>query len=259
MKSWLRISVVLAVCLLLIGGLFADVTVQLTEPAAGSVLTPCTDVTLKADVTVTAGESIKDVRFYYNNRQKYRDRKEPWEYTWKSIDRGVYDISAKATTSDGLEFFSEPVHIKVGPISNGEKLFNGSFDCGKKSNWTMFAHSPAQATFNIYDDAWFDDPYYLFVEITNGSTEVWHVQASIACPTDSGHVYEISFLADADDPKSIDISMQENQDPWAVQMNMTVDIDGPDLYGPYEFVATKTDPTNQLRFNIGGNTIRFIS
>jgi len=40
-------------------------------------------------------------------------------------------------------------------------------------------------------------------------------------------------------------------------MNLTIDIDGPDLYGPFEFIATKTDPTNQLRFNIGLNTIAF--
>lgn len=257
MKLRLQNSIVAAVFLLLSGILFADVSVQITEPTAGSVLTPCTDVALKADVTVTAGETIKDVRFYYNGRQKYRDRKEPWEYTWKSINSGVYELTAKVTTNDGLEVWSDPVRIKVGHISNGQILYNGNFDCGKMSGWNNQVQGGAIATFEIYDDNYFDDQYYMYVEIENGGSENWHVQSSILCPSDSGHVYEITFLADAVDPKSIDVSIQENQEPWAEQSSFIVDIDGPDMYGPLEFVATKTDPTNQLRFNLGLNTIPF--
>ncbi len=245
------------VCMLLALIAKAEVTIQLVEPIDGSVLEPCSNVLLKAEVTATAGDTIKDVRFYYNDRQRYRDRRAPYEYNWKRINRGVYVLTAKATTTAGVEFWSDPVRIKVGQVSNGEKLFNGGFDCGKATFWSMFSHSPAEATFEILDDNYFDDPYYLMVDITNGGSEMWHVQASIACPTDSGHVYEISFLADADDPKTIDIAMQENQDPWAVQFIQSVDIDGPDLYGPFEFVAVKTDPTNYLRFNVGANNIPF--
>lgn len=259
MKLRLQKAASAAFFMLLTGVLFADVTVQITEPAAGSVLTPCTDVTLKAEVTVTAGETIKDVRFYFNDRLKYRDRSEPWEYVWKGINSGVYDFQAKVTTNDGVEFWSDPVHVKVGQISNGQILFNGNFDCGKKTNWLTQTASgtDAKATFEIYDDSWFDDQYYMFVEIQNGGTENWHVQMSTACPTDSGHVYEITFLADSDDPKTIDVAMQENQDPWASQADFTIDIDGPDLYGPYEVAASKTDPSNMLRFNVGNNTIPF--
>ena len=257
MNKWLQIMCTMALAVVLVSGLLAEVTVQLTSPEDGAYVTPCTELVIHAEVTATAPDTIKDVRFYYNDRQKYRDRREPWEYKWKSINRGVYNFYAKVTTLDGTEYFSNSARVKVGPVSMGEKIYNGSFDCGKFSGWNNQIQGGAAATFEIYDDFYFDDQYYMYVEITNGGGEVWHVQSITTCPTDSGHVYEISFLADAIDPKAIDVSMQENQDPWAVQMNLTIDIDGPDLYGPFEFIATKTDPTNQLRFNIGLNTIAF--
>ena len=259
MKHFLQVFAVMVLALVSSTALFAEVTVKMTSPTDGSVLSPCIDLDLSAEVTASEPDTILDVRFYYNDRQRYRDRKEPWEYTWKGIDRGVYHFYVKATTTAGIEYFSDPVRVKIGQISFGEKLFNGGFDCGRATNWTTQTSggTSADASFTVFDDTWFDDAYYMFVDIIDGGTENWHVQMSTLCPTDSGHVYEITFLADAEDAKSIDVAMQENQDPWATQQNFAVEIDGPDLYGPLDFIASKTDPTNQLRFNVGLNKIPF--
>jgi hypothetical protein len=172
------------------------------------------------------------------------------------MKKGNYKLQAKAVTDTGDEIWSEPVNIKVGDVSNGEMLYSGSFNCGVMSPWTGQLNEGAVANFVVYDDGYFDDLYYLAVEIENGGTAEWHIQINQTCPTDSGHVYTISFLADAEDPKTIAVGMQENQDPWDNQIWQTVEIDGADEYS-LEFTATKTDPTNVLRINPGGNNIMF--
>jgi hypothetical protein len=232
----------------------AEMSIAITSPVNGDVLAPCADYKVTFNITTT-GETIKEIRLFSNGVVKGLMRKEPWEYTWKGMQRGHYLLKASVKSTDNVEVFSEPINIKAGPVSNGEKLLNGSFECDTKlTNWTLQLNQGAVATATVIQDAYFDDANYVMFEITNGGTADWHVQFNQPCPTDSGHVYDISFFADADVKKTIAIGMQENQDPYASQLWQNVDIDGADLYGPYEFVATKTDPTNVFRLNVGGNT-----
>ncbi|MBN1482920.1 carbohydrate binding domain-containing protein [candidate division KSB1 bacterium] len=256
----MRFVTTLIIALLLSGALSSflksEVLIKITNPTDGAYFEPCVDLNVRVDVSVTADEEVSYVYLHYNGRTLARLRSQPWEYTWEAMKRGVYELSARAVTADRTEFWSDPVHIKVGPVSNGEKLFNGSFDCGSMTSWTGQENEGAQAEFNVYDDGYFDDPYYLAVEIENGGTAEWHIQINQTCPTDSGHVYTITFLAHSDEPKTIAVGMQENQDPWASQVWQTVDIDDADEYS-LEFTASRTDPTNVLRFNPGGNTITF--
>ena len=233
----------------------AKVTVTMVEPQQGAVIPSCSDILLKADVQTTEGETIQKVRFYYDGLRKINLRQPPWEYTWSGIITGNYDISACAILDDNTMIWSEPVRVKVGHISSGDIIKNGGFDCNNKWHWTTQMHFTAKAVFSVFDDFYFDDNNYLYVEIENGSDQAWHLQIHTTAPTDSGHIYQIFFMADADDSKDIVISMQQNQDPWELQFETTVTIDGPNEYGPFEFVAAKTDPTNQFRFNIGGNDI----
>ena len=242
--------------ILLTGSLTGEVSITITNPVEGSVIEPCIDMTVKTEVTATAGEVIKYLYLYNNGRTLRRLRNEPWEYEWKAVKKGVYELSAKVETEDGAEIWSNTVRYKVGSVSGGEKLYSGGFDCGVLSPWTQNFNEGAQAIFTVYDDGYFDDPYYLAIEIENAGSADWHIQLNQTCPTDSGHIYTITFLADSDEPKTIAVGMQENQDPWANQVWQNVDIDGVDEYG-FEFTATRTDPTNVLRFNVGGNTIPF--
>lgn len=235
---------------------FAEVTVNIVEPVADTWIEPCTDVMVKAEVTATAGEEVAYVYILNNGRALRRLRAEPWEHEMRAAKRGVYNFQARVELADGTEITSENVKIKVGKVHGGEKLFSGGFDCGVLTPWTGQLNEGAVAYFDVLDDGYFDDPTYLMITIDNGGSAEWHIQLNQSCPTDSGHQYTISFLADSDEPKSIFVGMQENQDPWASQVWQSVAIDGADLYS-LDFEASKTDPTNVLRINVGGNDIPF--
>jgi len=232
----------------------AEVIVSITTPENGSVITPCIDMPLKAEATATAGETVKEVRFYLNGKQRYRDRSFPWGYTFKGVNTGVYEFTAKAIDADGLEYWSDPVKVKVGPVSAGEKLFNGNFSCGKTTGWTFNIYNEGNGSISVMDDAWFDDQYYLLYQSEAASTD-WYVQFAQTMPIDSGHVYEIYFLADADDARSIVVGCQEAQDPYATEIWQTVDIETIDEYGPFEFTASKSDPTNLFKLCFGAGAV----
>ena len=250
-------NLLLFVMLLLVVGIFstaaAEMSIAITNPAPGYV-SPCQDLKITFDVKLD-GKEFKEIRLYYNGLTKGVIRKEPYEYVWKSLQRGNYELKAMLKSVDNVEAWSAPVKIKVGPISSGEKLYNGSFECDTKmTNWGLQLNEGAQATATVIPDVYFDDVGYLLVEITNGGSATWHIQLNQPCPTDSGHIYQIFFFADADVKKPIDVGMQENQSPWASQLWQGTEIDGANLYGPFEFESTRTDPTNVFRLNIGGNT-----
>ncbi|RPH89086.1 MAG: hypothetical protein EHM72_20805, partial [Calditrichaeota bacterium] len=233
---------------------FAEMSVSITNPKDGDYLSPCGDVVVSFDIKTTV-EEIKEVRLYSNGLNKGVIRKAPWEYNWKALLRGSYKLQAKLVSKDGLEVWSEPVRIKAGPVSTGEKVVNGSFECDSKlTPWSLQAQQGAIATATVIEEAYFDDANYLMVEIENGGSADWHIQLNQMIPTDSGHVYEIYFFADSDVKKTTSFMFQENQDPWAVQGSFGVEIDGANEYGPFEFISTRTDPANMFRFNIGNNT-----
>ena len=96
-----RITVVLFIFLAFTVTLFAEVSLRITEPAHDTVISPCSDLTVKFEATATAGEQVKQIYLYYNGRSKGRIRNEPWEYTWKTIPKGVYELTARLDTEDG--------------------------------------------------------------------------------------------------------------------------------------------------------------
>ena len=233
--------------------LLAEINVTITEPADGTVVTPCEDLLVKFDYTATAGEQVKYIYLYNHGQRKTRLRKEPWEYVWKKIPKGNYELSATLVTTDEVEVLSDTVRFKAGHVSSGELLYNGGFDCGSLTSWRPSISEEAQGTFTVYDDGYFDDPHYLAVEIDRIGTNRWSLQLFQVCPLDSGSTYEVSLLADALEKKTIYLGFQEGQDPWTSQFGTDIEIDGADMYGPYEFVASKTDPTNDLVFHFGSD------
>ncbi|MBN1998261.1 T9SS type A sorting domain-containing protein [candidate division KSB1 bacterium] len=254
MKLLLVLIVFFSLVQVFSGHLFADVTVTITEPVEGTVFSPCEDVVFKYDFTATAGEEVNRLYLYYNGRSKGSIRSEPWEHVWKTIPRGAYEFTARLVTKDDAEFWSDPVHIRAGDVSAGELLYNGSFDCGTLGPlWRPNIGSDADAEFNLLDDGLFDENYYLSVDIYETGADAWSVQLLHAVPIDSGHTYELSFWADALSKKSIYMGMQMAVDPWTPDFSTNIEIDGFNLYGPYEFTASKTDPTNDLVFHFGGD------
>jgi hypothetical protein len=253
MKKILIRTTILGTVLLFVSFAAAEITVTVTGPEEGVVLAPCNGILLKADVQTTAGETIKDVKFYVNGSYRKKVRSAPWEYTWKKIKSGAYVVAAMATDMSGNEVWSEPIRFKAGRVSSGEKMKNSSFDCGTLSPWMANIGGTAKAKYTVMDDAYFDDENYLYIDIQAISSETWHIQLNQAMKTDSGHVYEISFLADADNIKPIILIMQENKDPWEEQWNQVVEIDGINEYGPYIFEATKTDLSNIFIITLGAD------
>ncbi|MBN1480549.1 carbohydrate binding domain-containing protein [candidate division KSB1 bacterium] len=252
-----KVSLLMSIfCLLLMSVAPAEMSISISNLQDGDILTPCVDFDVLFDVNAD-GKTISDILLYSNGSLKARVRREPWQYTWRNMVGGVYTIQALLRAEDGTEAWSDPITIRSGYISRGEKAFNGSFNCGTSmSPWSMNVNSTdgGAATGEVIEEVYFDDIGYLYVEIANRGSADWHIQVHQNIPVDSAHVYAISFFADADDEKLIRFTMQENQDPWVIQFSQDVTIDGADLYGPYEFIAARTDPTNFMRFNLGTDT-----
>ncbi len=252
-------SVIFTTLLLFIisGSALAELAIQLVSPENSSVHPACATILLQANVTVS-GEKIRDVAFYRNsNRVIRRLRAEPWEYKWENIKPGFYPIYAQVRSEEGNEAVSDTVYVVVGDVQKGDVIINGGFDCDNKiSPWTTSSHGTASFSMNVYDDFYFDDATYLVAEIDDGSDTDWHIQLTQNTGLDSGHVYQVSFYADADEPKTIAINWQENGDDWTVHWQQSdILIEGADYYGPYEFACTVTDPTADFKFIIGGNAI----
>jgi len=253
---------------LMFGGLFffsqfvfAEMTVSITYPKDGDVFSRvCSNIELAADVQITEGE-IKDVRYYYNGKSIGRARTAPWGYLWKSVKSGNYVLQAKATDKNSNIVWSDSIKIRVGDISRGEVLINGGMDCSM-APWSLNNYGDEgqpSATSIAYwqNDFYFDDSTYIYVEITNGSSLDWHIQFSQSFPLSPGHIYELTFVADAELLKPISVLHQENGDDYTVNWQENLDIDGAGEYGPYTFECEVEDPTNIFKFNIGGNEIGF--
>ncbi len=235
----------------------AEFSINLLSPDNNSFHPACASLTLKAEVT-TDGEEILDVAFYRDAQKVVRRlRSEPWEYTWDNIKPGFYPLYAKVRDVDRNEVYSDTIYVVVGDVQKGDRIINGGFDCDSKiAPWRTSLHGTASVEFNIYDDFYFDDETYLACEIENGSDVEWHIQFLQNTGLDSGHVYQIYFYADAEEPKTIAVNWQENGDDWTVHWQQgDILIEEADYYGPFEFACEVSDPTADFKFILGGDDI----
>jgi hypothetical protein len=235
--------------------LFADVTIEIVEPGAGTVVEPCQDILMRANVTST-GDTIQYVYFYVNGTSKGRANGEPWESTsWTNVSTGNYIITAKTRDIHRNEVWAAPVDVKVGWLSNGDKVLNGGFNCGTSTGWMLNIYEDGNGTMTLMDDGYFDDPYYMLYESERATTN-WYVQFSQVLPVDSAHVYDIYFLADADEPRTIAVGFQESVDPYRTQVwTEEVEINGADEYRLEGGVALFSDSQNHFKFNLGGSAV----
>jgi len=70
-----------------------------------------------------------------------------------------------------------------------------------------------------------------------------------------GHTYEVTFTAQADEPKEIQVNISKNYDDYAPLHGATFNVDKADVYGPFEFTAAADDDNLMFKFVLGGNTI----
>jgi hypothetical protein len=92
------------------------------------------------------------------------------------------------------------------------------------------------------------------VAIFNAGTADYSVQISYPVALGAGKKYAINFKASADAARTITLSMQQNDGPKTTwySSNPIALTTTPAVYGPYEFTATNTDPSNLFKFYMGG-------
>jgi hypothetical protein len=233
----------------------AEMTVTITSITDGAYYEPCTDIPLTCEVTAT-GEVIRNVRYYANGYQIGWNRAEPWDDVWEQAISGNYEIWARVEDADRNRVYTaDTLSVKIGGISAGDLIRNGSFDCGKISPWSLQNNEGAISRMEVLTDYWFDDSTYVYLEIENGSSADWHIQLNQPFPIDSGHTYEAWFWGDADEVKNITVAIQQGVDPWTTYLWEGVEIDGVNEYGPFVHEANVTDNTAVFKLCCGGNDI----
>lgn len=244
----------LTAAILLFTPLFAEMTIEIIEPADGAYYTPCQDIPIRVRVTTT-GETVRYVYFYTNGVSRGRATEEPWETTrWTEVSTGNYVIEAKVLDADRNEVWSEPIKIKVGAVSSADLISNGDFTCGKNTGWTLNIYEEGNGSMTLMDDGYFDDAYYMMYESERASTD-WYVQFSQTVPVDSGHFYDIYFLADSDEPRPLTVGFQEPREPYRTHVWQTIQIDGADEYRLEGGMAMFSDAQNIFKFNLGGSAV----
>jgi len=234
--------------------LYAEMTVKLIQPAEGEVYQICSDIPLAAELEIT-DEELRDVRFMANGMLRGVARTAPYEDVWEGATSGNYLVYARARDRQNNSVYSDTVRIKVGDISNGDLIMNGGFDCGSLQPWSLQNYEGAVSRVEMFTDFYFDDSTYLYIDVENGSSEIWYIQLQHNFPIMADHSYEVTFLADADDTKDIEVGIQESHDPYTTYLWQTVTIDGLAEYGPFTYDSTVEDPTSIFKLNFGGNDI----
>jgi len=231
-------------------------SVKITSPASGSQFAPCSEIVFTVEPQIQGGE-IKNILLYRSGYGASMRTKIPWEFKLKSQPSGYYVYTAKLTAKTGEFVYSDPVVITVGNAEKGNILYNGEFDCGL-APWGLNLNGGAIATCVIDTSAGISTGAAAVFTIENGGGQNWHVQLGEPFPVDSGHTYVMSFTAQStENTKIIDVSIQQNADPWTVHYQVSPTIEALQDYGPFVWECQVTDPGAYLRFNVGAtnNTI----
>jgi hypothetical protein len=232
-----------------------NLQVSIANLVNGSVIPDCQDFTVKVNVSVE-NTGIKEVRIYGGTTQIARITKEPWEAVWKNLVNGYYyPFYVKAVDDDNNAAYSDTIGVFVGDVEPSNLIFNSNFNCSL-FKWSVQYNSGATGSFTWEEDAEISEGGAAYLEITNGSDTDWHIQVFQIFPIDSGHTYEIYFIADTPTAKPVQWAMQENVGPnYTFHGGGPETLEGNNFYGPYEFVAPVTDPNNAFKFFFGANTI----
>jgi hypothetical protein len=224
-------------------------SVKIVSPGNGSHFAKCSDVLVTFDPQIQGGE-IKSILIYRNGLGAGTRTKAPWEFNMKNQPTGFYVLTAKMTAKTNEVVYSDPVTIYVGDAEKGNVLLNGEFDCGL-APWALNLNT-ATASCVIDTSAWISTGAAAVITMENGGSQNWHVQLGETFPVDSGHTYIFSFTAQStENTKIIDVSIQQNMDPWTVYYQVSPTIEALQDYGPFTWECPVTDHGAFIRFNVG--------
>ena len=85
----------------------------MTAPANGAIIAPSSNITLSAGATPQGTASISSVKFYSGSTLLSTVTSSPYNYTWNSVAKGDYALSAVATDSNNMTGTSSTVDITV--------------------------------------------------------------------------------------------------------------------------------------------------
>ncbi|MBN1480372.1 T9SS type A sorting domain-containing protein [candidate division KSB1 bacterium] len=228
-------------------------SVKIASPRNGSRFDRCTSITLKSEADIQDTD-IRRIVFYRDGRVVKTVTKSPWEYTMENVPDGIYEIHARLTDRNNESVLSETNQLFVGPIADGDKIKNGEFACGL-APWNLSVNSEAIATLEIDSYGWLSDESSMaYIDIENPGSLNWHVMLTQPCPIDSGHTYDIYFLAEVEDNKTIGVDFQSTTGDYPVHFWQSVELtSGTYEYGPFEFFCPVTDPSNEFKLAISEN------
>ena len=228
-----------------------DIQISISSPVNGSAFETCADIQVTADPVINSG-SIQQVNFYRNGIPAAIDRREPYDWNYRNVGNGYYEITAGAVGSDDVEIISDPVFFIVGPWIQGNRILNSQFDCSL-APWTIGQYEGGAATATIDPEAEVAEGGAVYIEINNPGDYFWSVQLMQDFPVLAGHTYEISFVAEVPIDKEITYALQMDHDPFTSYLEESVTLVGNNFYGPYTFECTVDDPTVELKLMISGD------
>jgi hypothetical protein len=250
---------------LLLAGLFwagrpvqgQSLAVAITSPVNGDHFAACSSIPVTADVQVTGGD-VQNVQFYRSGILAANDTRAPYEYSWASVPPGVYVLTARANGKQGGTAVSEPVIITVGDTPDGNILANGDFSCALWP-WTFnIWEANARAAFSLDTTTGLANGAAAVIDVTVPGSANWTIQLQNPVAIEAGRDYQLAFWARSTPPKTIEVTFQENKDPFSVYFQTLVTVGEDNFYGPFTFECETDDPNAYLRFNVGGEVGKFV-
>jgi hypothetical protein len=140
-------------------------------------------------------------------------------------------------------------HGEAPPVA-GNLIANPEFNDGT-NNWTIFFNG--SGTSSVDNSALISGDNSLKLEVTDGGTNIWDAQATTTVPLESVFDYTAGFWAVASDSATIGVLFEQQNSPFERRLDTTAVITPQVRYFEYALDSnTVVDPTNQLKFQIGG-------
>lgn len=185
-----------------------------------------------------------------------------WGYvegsTWREGTGIINRNGSKRSALEWLEQYMEGLPDVGYPFQgieiegDGNMITNGQFDMGTTA-WDMQINAGAAATLEAVTGAGMSGPKAIRICPENAGTENWHIQLRQLVPISNGKKYSISFLAKADQNRTIDVAIQHDADPYTTHFEEHVTLTDEVQTFEFEFTSTENDALATLKFYAGND------
>ncbi len=185
-----------------------------------------------------------------------------WGYvegsTWREGTGIINRNGSKRSALEWLEQYMEGLPDVGYPFQgieiegDGNMITNGQFDMGTTA-WDLQINAGAAATLEAVTGAGMSGPKAIRICPENAGTENWHIQLRQLVPISNGKKYSISFLAKADQNRTIDVAIQHDADPYTTHFEEHVTLTDEVQTFEFEFTSTEDDALATLKFYAGND------